>query len=155
MSPKTNSEEKKTDKPYRSTLGSIMRGQFATHPDLSFFIPLLARSHMHWQSNPGINHWNVLMHIIESRYIKNTLRVDHGLTYSRESDLFSTTFVDADCGDSECKDTYRDRSTSEYIFTMTGGADSDIRHRYIHQFTKPLPSPRDHYHRFLTALNAH
>ena len=51
-----------------------MWGQLATQPDLSFSVSLLTR----FQANPGVEHWNALMHIIG--YIKNTL--DYGLTYS-------------------------------------------------------------------------
>jgi Reverse transcriptase (RNA-dependent DNA polymerase) len=44
MSPETNSERKRMeDKPYCSVLGSVMWGQLATCPDLSFFISLLSR----------------------------------------------------------------------------------------------------------------
>jgi hypothetical protein len=49
MSPKTESERKAMDdKPYRSVLGSVMWGQLATRPDLSFSVSLLAR----FQANP-------------------------------------------------------------------------------------------------------
>ena len=54
------------------------------------------------------------MHVVG--YIKNTL--DYGLTYSRDFDLSPTAFVDADYGG--CKDTRR--STSGYVFMMSGGA---------------------------------
>ena len=111
MSPKTDSEKRiMDDKPYRPILGSVMWGQLATHPNLSFSVSLLAR----FQSNPGIDHWNALMHVMG--YIKNT--IDYGLTYSRDSNLSPTAFVDADYGG--CKDTRR--STSGYVFTMAGGA---------------------------------
>ena len=111
MSPKTDSEKEiMNDKPYRPILGSVMWGQLATRPDLLFSVSLLAR----FQSNPGIDHWNALMHVIG--YIKNTL--DYGLTYSRDSDLSLVAFVDADYGG--CKDTRR--STSGYVFMMAGGA---------------------------------
>jgi Reverse transcriptase (RNA-dependent DNA polymerase) len=110
MSPQTESERKEmTDKPYRSILGSVMWGQLATRPDLSFAVSLLAR----FQANPGINHWNVLLHVIG--YIKNTM--DYGLTYSRDFDLSPAAYVDADFGG--CKDTRR--STSGYVVLMAGG----------------------------------
>ena len=110
MSPKTDSERKQMyDKPYRAVLGSVMWGQLATRPDLAFSVSLLAR----FQANPGINHWNALMHVIG--YIKNT--ISYGLTYSRDSDLSPTGFVDADYGG--CRDTRR--STSGYVFLMAGG----------------------------------
>ena len=96
MSPKTDSKKRKMDdKPYCSILRSVMWGQLATCPDLSFSVSLLAR----FQANPGIDHWNALIHVIG--YIKNTL--DYGLTYSRDSDLSPSAFVDADYGG--CRDT--------------------------------------------------
>jgi hypothetical protein len=111
MSPKTDTERRQMDgKPYRAVLGSVMWGQLATRPDLSFTVSLLAR----FQSNPGIDHWNALMHVIG--YIKNTM--DYGLTYYRDSDLSPVAYVDADYGG--CKDTRR--STSGYVFIMAGGA---------------------------------
>jgi hypothetical protein len=71
MSPKTDSERKMmSDKPYRAVLGSVMWGQLATRPDLSFSVSLLAR----FQANPGLDHWSALLHVIG--YIKNT--IDHG-----------------------------------------------------------------------------
>ena len=110
MSPKTDSEKRSMDdKPYRSVLGSVMWGQLATRPDLSFSVSLLAR----FQANPGIDHWNALMHVIG--YIRNTL--DYGLTYSRDADLSPHAYVDADYGG--CRDTRR--STSGYVFIMAGG----------------------------------
>lgn len=116
MSPKTESEKREMDdKPYRSILGSVMWGQLATRPDLSFSISLLAR----FQANPGIEHWNALMHVVG--YIKNTL--DYGLTYSCDSDITPTAFVDADYGG--CKDTRQ--STSGYVFIMAGGAVASSR----------------------------
>lgn len=111
MSPKTDSEKKEMgDKPYRSILGSVMWGQLATRPDLSFSVSLLAQ----FQANPGIEHWRALIHVIG--YIKNT--IDYGLTYSRDAELSPIAYVDADYGG--CADTHR--STSGYIFLMSGGA---------------------------------
>ncbi len=110
MSPNTDSERQQmSGKPYRPVLGSIMWGQLATRPDLSFAVSLLSR----FQANPGIDHWNALTHVIG--YIKNTL--DYGLTYSRDGEISPLAYVDADYGG--CRDTKR--STSGYIFTMAGG----------------------------------
>ena len=110
MSPETDSEKREMrDKPYRSLLGSIMWGQLATRPDLSFPISLLAR----FQANPGVEHWNALLHVVG--YIKNML--DYGLTYSRDFDISPIAFVDADYGG--CRDTWC--STSGYVFMMAGG----------------------------------
>jgi len=110
MSPKTDSERHQMDdKPYRPILGSIMWGQLATWPDLSFAVSLLS-----WfQADPGITHWNALMHVVGS--VKNTL--DYGLTYSRDAELTPLAYVDADYGG--CRDTCR--STSGYVFMMAGG----------------------------------
>ena len=72
-------------------------------------VSLLAR----FQSNPGLAHWNVLLHVIG--YIKNTL--DYGLTYLRDYDLSPTAFVDVDYGG--CQDTRC--SISGFIFTMARG----------------------------------
>ena len=111
MSPKTDSGKKEIgDKPYCSILGSVMWGQLATRPDLSFSVSLLAR----FQANPGIEHWRALIHVIG--YIKNT--IDYGLTYSRDAELSPIAYVDTDYGG--CADTRR--STSGYIFLMSGGA---------------------------------
>ena len=75
MSLKTNSEKKEmATKPYRQVLGSVMWGQLATRPDLSFAVSLLS----HFQADPDVEHWKGLLHVIG--YIKNTM--DYGLTYS-------------------------------------------------------------------------
>jgi hypothetical protein len=111
MSPKTESEKLvMKNKPYRPILGSVMWGQLATRPDLSFAVSLLSR----FQADPGIDHWSALMHVIG--YIRNTM--DYGLTYSRDDDITPLAYVDADYGG--CRDTRR--STSGYVFTMAGGA---------------------------------
>jgi hypothetical protein len=73
-------------------------------------VSLLAR----FQSNPGKEHWNALMHVIG--YIKNTL--DFGLTYSHDYELSPYAFIDSDYGG--CRDTWR--LTSGYVFIMAGGA---------------------------------
>jgi len=72
-----------------------MWGQLATRPDLSFTVSLLFR----FQANPGIEHWDALMHVIG--YIKNT--INYGVTYYHDAELSPLCFVDADYGG--CRDT--------------------------------------------------
>ena len=109
MSPKTDSEKREmADKLYRPVLGSMMWGQLATCPDLSFTVSLLSR----FQSDPRIEHWKGLLHVIG--YIKNTM--DYRLTYSQDANLTPLAYVDADYGG--CRDTRW--STSGYVFMMAG-----------------------------------
>src|SRR6266511_4325050 len=96
------------DKPYRPVLGSVMWGQLATRPDLSFAVSLLSR----FQADPGIEHWKGLLHIVG--YVMNTM--DYGIIYSQDADLTPLAYVNADYGG--CRDTRR--STSGYVFTMAG-----------------------------------
>src|SRR5258705_6229871 len=101
MSLKTDSERKEmADKPFRPILGSVMWGQLATRPDLSFAVSLLSR----FQVNPRIEHWKGLLHVIG--YIKNTM--DYRLTYSRDSELTPLAYVDANYRG--CRDTRRSTS---------------------------------------------
>jgi len=111
MSPKMDSKRKEmVNKPYRPILGSVMWGQIATRPDLSFAVSLLSR----FQADPGLEHWKGLLHVIG--YIRNTM--DFGLTYSWNADLNPLAYIDADYD--RCWDTCR--STSGYVFMMAGGA---------------------------------
>src|SRR6266540_1394462 len=78
MSPRTDSDRHQMrDKPYRAILDSVMWGQLATRPDLSFAVSLLFQ----FQSDPGLEHWKALLHIMG--YVKNTL--DYGLTYQQDA----------------------------------------------------------------------
>ncbi len=53
MSPNTDSKQQQmSTKPFWPVLGSIMWGQLATRPDLSYAVLLLSR----FQANPGIEH---------------------------------------------------------------------------------------------------
>src|SRR6266545_797461 len=109
--PKTESKRNiMVKKPYCSILGSVMWGQLATRPNLSFVVSLLSQ----FQVDLGIEHWNTLMHVIE--YIRNTM--DYGLIYFCNYNITPLAYVDADYGG--CRNTCH--STSGYIFTMAGGA---------------------------------
>lgn len=89
MCPQNDAERREmADKPYRPLLGKVMWGQLATRPDLSFAVSLLSR----FQTNPGINHWRELLHVMG--YIKGSL--DLALVYRRGAQLKPIGYVDAD-----------------------------------------------------------
>jgi hypothetical protein len=121
MSPKTDEErELMVGKDYLGLLGSVMYGMLQTRPDLAFPVGVGSR----FSSNPGIEHWNALMHLL--RYIKGTL--DLGITYRRSgrpSTPFAKTLLcygDADwAGDKD-----KLRSTSGTLVILAGGAVSWI-----------------------------
>ncbi len=106
------------DKPYRALLGSIMWGQAATIPDLSFAVSVLTR----FQNNPGPAHWKALVGV--AQYVRGT--IDYTITYEGPRDgetvgdgmgLEPYGYVDADyTGDVDGW-----RSTSGYVFMIAGG----------------------------------
>jgi hypothetical protein len=95
-------------KPYREVVGSVMWGQLATRPDLSYPVSIFSR----FQTNPGIEHWRALLHTVG--YIRNTL--DYALVYRRNALLTPFGYFDSDYGG--CLDTRR--STSGQVFIMAG-----------------------------------
>jgi hypothetical protein len=108
------------DKDYLGVLGCIMYGMLGTRGDLAFAVGVGSR----FSSNPGIEHWNALMHVL--RYIKGTL--DLGITYhgpGRLSTPITETlqcYSDADwAGDKD-----KLRSTSGTVVLLAGGAVSWI-----------------------------
>jgi hypothetical protein len=109
MSPTTPEDRAQMiGKPYREIVGSVMWGQLATRPDLSYSVSVFSR----FQTNPGIEHWRALMHT--AGYIRNTL--DYGLIYSRDKPLTPFGYFDSDYA--ACIDTRR--STSGQVFVMAG-----------------------------------
>jgi hypothetical protein len=107
-------------KDYLGLLGCIMYGMLGTRPDLAFAVGVGSR----YSSNPGIEHWNALIHLL--RYIKGTL--DLGITYrgpGRLSTPIAETlqcYTDADwAGDKD-----KLRSTSGTVVLLAGGAVSWI-----------------------------
>jgi hypothetical protein len=121
MSPKTDEERQlMVGKDYLGVLGCIMYGMLGTRGDLAFAVGVGSR----FSSNPGIEHWDALMHVL--RYIKGTL--DLGITYrgpGRLSTPITKTlqcYSDADwAGDKD-----KLRSTSGTIVLLAGGAVSWI-----------------------------
>jgi hypothetical protein len=94
--------------PYTSAIGSLMYAQVCTHPDLTFVIGMLDR----YQKNLDIDHWNGIKKAL--RYIQGTNSLM--LTYERSDSLKIVVYSDF----VGCLDT--DRSTSDYVFKLTGGA---------------------------------
>jgi hypothetical protein len=95
---------------YASAVGSIMYAQVCTRPDLTFVAGMLGR----YQSNPGEVHRKGAKKAL--RYCQGTKEIM--LRYKRSEKLEIVGYSDADfagCVDSR-------KSTSGYIFTLTGGA---------------------------------
>jgi hypothetical protein len=124
MSPKTAEERKvMAGNDYLGLLGCVMYGMLGTRSDLAFAVGVGSR----FSSNPGIEHWNALMHLL--RYIKGTL--DLGITYRRGPGLSTASisqslkcYTDADwAGDKD-----KLRSTSGTVVLLAGGAVSWISH---------------------------
>jgi hypothetical protein len=96
--------------PYASAVGSLIYAQVCTRPDLAFVTGLLGR----YQKNPGISYWNGIKKGL--RYIQDINGLM--LTYERSDSLEIVGYSDSDFVG--CLDT--DRSTSVYVFKLTGGA---------------------------------
>ncbi|RZB42467.1 Retrovirus-related Pol polyprotein from transposon TNT 1-94 [Glycine soja] len=96
--------------PYALVVGSLMYAQVCTRPDIAFAVGMLGK----YQSNPGIDHWRAAKKV--PRYLQGTK--DYMLMYRQTNNLDVIGYSDSDfagCVDSR-------RSTSGYIFMMTGGA---------------------------------
>jgi hypothetical protein len=94
--------------PYALAVGSLIYAQVCTRLDLAFVIGMLVR----YQKNPGVSHWNGIKKAL--RYIQGTNNLM--LTYERSDSLEIVGYSDF----AGCLDT--DRSTSGYVFKLTGGA---------------------------------
>jgi hypothetical protein len=96
--------------PYASAVGSLVYIQVCTRPDLAFVTGMLSR----YQKNPSISHWNGIKKAL--RYIQDINGLM--LTYERSDNLEIVGYSDSDFV--SCLDT--DRSTSGYVFKLTGEA---------------------------------
>ncbi|XP_057994493.1 secreted RxLR effector protein 161-like [Hevea brasiliensis] len=109
--PQDDKERTKTKKiPYSSAVGSLMYAQVCTRPDIAFAISVLGR----YLSNPGWGHWKIAKKVM--RYLQGTK--NYMLTYKRSSNLEVIGYSDSDFAG--CVDDRK--STSGYIFMMSGGA---------------------------------
>jgi hypothetical protein len=95
---------------YASAVGCLMYAMVCTRPDLAHAVSVVSK----YMANPGKQHWDAVKWIF--RYLKGT--TDYGITFVRQkSDLSVVGYVDADyAGDLDDR-----RSTTGYVFTLTGG----------------------------------
>ena len=109
QSPKPLEEkELMSKKPYVSVVGSLMYGMLCTMLDIYYAVGIVSR----YQSNPGVEHWTVVKHIL--KYLKR--KRDYMLVYSCGS-LETLGYTDFDFqGDIDSS-----KSTSRYVFTLNGG----------------------------------
>ena len=95
--------------PYASAVGSLMYAMVCTRPDIAFVVGVVSR----FMSNPGKEHWAAVKWIL--KYLKGTSRVC--LCFgSGKPELDGFTDADMSC------DVDSSRSTSGYLFTLSGGA---------------------------------
>ena len=108
--PKTSDEIENMKKvPYASAVGSLMYAMLCTRPDICYAVGMVSR----YQSNPGPMHWTAVKHIF--KYLRRTK--DYMLTYQAD-DLTPLAYTDSDFQ----SDRDGSKSTSGYVFTLSGGA---------------------------------
>ena len=94
---------------YASAVGSLMYAMLCTRPDICYAVGVVSR----FQSNPGLNHWIAVKHIL--KYLRRTR--DYMLVYSSD-DLKIQGYTDSDFqGDRDSR-----KSTSGSVFTLGGAA---------------------------------
>ena len=75
--PKTQEERSRIEGiSYASAVGSLMYAMLCTRPDMCFVVGMVSR----YQSNPGLEHWTVVKHIL--KYLKRTK--DYMLMYGKD-----------------------------------------------------------------------
>jgi len=97
------------DKPYASTIESLMYPQVCTCPDIAFIVGVLGR----YLINPDMDHWTIVKRVM--CYFKRTK--NYMLTYRRSEILKIIGFSDYDfagCQDSK-------RFTLVYVFMLARG----------------------------------
>ncbi|CCO30980.1 Retrovirus-related Pol polyprotein from transposon TNT 1-94 Includes: RecName: Full=Protease [Rhizoctonia solani AG-1 IB] len=95
---------------YQRGIGSLMYAMISTRGDIAYATGLLAQH----AANPGEEHWKALQRVL--RYLRGSTNLGIIFDRSRPSELVG--FVDADyAGDPNTS-----RSTSGWIFKMTGGS---------------------------------
>ena len=80
-------EENMRHIPYASTVGSLMYAMLCTRPEICYAEGVVSR----YQSNPGLDHWVVVKHIL--KYLRRTR--NYILVYSGR-DLIHIGYTDSD-----------------------------------------------------------
>ncbi|GLI69294.1 hypothetical protein VaNZ11_013867, partial [Volvox africanus] len=102
--------------PYGELVGSRLYLSVGTRPDISYSVGALSR----YMSKPTVEHWQAAKGV--SRYLIGTKNV--GISYSAKSSV-GTLHGYCDSDYAGCVDTRR--STTGYVFLLTGGAVSWAR----------------------------
>ena len=95
---------------YQSAIGSLMYLSVSTRPDISYAVSSLAR----FSSKPTKEHWTALKRLL--RYLKGSTK--YGILYMKGGTSECIGFSDADWAG----DTNDRKSTSGYVFMLSGGA---------------------------------
>jgi hypothetical protein len=96
--------------PYINLVGSLMYAMLGTRPDIAYAVGALAK----FNSAPRHCHWTAAKHVL--RYIKSTL--NYGIVFLSSGNDSLLGHCDADwAGDVDTR-----RSTTGYVFTLSGGA---------------------------------
>ncbi|WJZ97236.1 hypothetical protein VitviT2T_015857 [Vitis vinifera] len=108
--PKTPQDEEKMRRvPYASAVGSLMYAMLCTRPNICFAVGVVSR----YQSNPGLDHWVAVKHIL--KYLRR--KRNYMLVYSSR-ELIPIGYTDSDFQ----SDRDSRKSTSGVVFTLRGGA---------------------------------
>ena len=94
---------------YAQAIGILMYVMNCTHPDIAYAVSKLSS----YTSNPGLDHWKAIVRVL--RYLKYTQ--NYGLHYSKYPAL-----LEGYCDANWISDTKDSKSTSDYLFTLGGGA---------------------------------
>ena len=94
---------------YAQAIGNLMYVMNCTRPDIAYAVNKLSR----YTSNPGPDHWKEIVRVL--RYLKYTQ--NYGLHYSKYPAVLKR-YCDANW----ISDTKDSKSTSGYLFTLSGGA---------------------------------
>ena len=105
----TEDEEAMDQQLYQSLVGSLMYLSVCTRPDIAYAVSTLAR----FSNKPNRSHWTAAKRVL--RYLRGT--DDYGIAFTKSDSGECMGYSNADwAGDQEDR-----RSTSGYLFLMTGG----------------------------------